>query len=80
MGHETEDLIRRLSALPPDISLREFARRSGVSVAQLSKIRSGDQCNPTLDTYRKICEALAEFDDGKPRKPRAPLARKKKVG
>jgi transcriptional regulator with XRE-family HTH domain len=40
------------------ISLRELARRSGVSAGQLSRIESGDVAKPSTDTLRSIARAL----------------------
>lgn len=40
------------------LSVRELARRTGVSHPYLSQLETGSHNNPSLDTLRKICKQL----------------------
>lgn len=51
------DLIRRARERQA-ISLRELARRSGVSAGQLSRIEAGEVEKPSVDTLKAIADAL----------------------
>lgn len=54
---EKFDLIRRARERQ-GISLRELARRSGVSAGQLSRIETGEVEKPSVDTLKAIADAL----------------------
>ena len=44
------------------LTLKELSERSGLSVAQLSNLQSG-QCEPTVQTIYKLSEALnSDYD------------------
>lgn len=40
------------------LSVRELARRTGVSQPYLSQLETGSHNNPSLDILRKICKQL----------------------
>lgn len=52
------DLVRE-ARTTRGLSLRELARRSGVSAGQLSRIEAGDVERPSVDTLEAIAGALA---------------------
>lgn len=50
--------VLRRARKASDISIRELARRSGVSAGQISRIESGDVIKPELETVRALSRAL----------------------
>ena len=56
-GEEFKRLV-----LEKGLTLKELSERSGLSVAQLSNLQSG-QCEPTVQTIYKLSEALnSDYD------------------
>ena len=40
------------------MTLPELRDKSGISIGALSKLESGKNTNPTINTVRKLCKAL----------------------